>query len=227
MKFFNGSPDEYVKFMRSSPWVDVKEGLKGLAHKYLLACLARVVSYKSNIVILTEKSPLHPKDKIKVRNLDEIPHSLTFSKEGVRDKLKQQMRMGFPVMVDGKYAYKEVSKEESHFERDLKKIFKKLFGRDPSVKDMEDFESYLGLLDLCSRYLSRGKIESIYEYMVNTKLWGEKGQALSRDSAKDDKDVKEMIIYTMESKLPYLVGNLPLEKIMDDYYAHYEVREEE
>lgn len=226
MKFVNGSPEPYVRFMRSSPWRDVKEGLKGLAHKYLLACISKAVSYKHNIVVLTDKSPLHPKEKIKTKLLDELPHSLTFSKEGLRDKLKSQTRMGYPVMVEGKYAYKEIPKNESVFELDLKKIFKRLFGRDPSENDMKDFESYHGTLDLCCRYLSKGKIESIYEHMINVKLWG-KGQALSRDSTEDDKDVKEMIIYTMESKFPYLVGNLPLEKIMEDYYACYQIREEE
>jgi len=224
--FAGNSPQEYVKFMRSSPWRDVKEGLKGLAHKYLLTCLARVVSYRSNIVILTDKSPVHPSSKVRVRLLDELPHSLTFSKEGLREKLKQQTRLGYPVMVEGKYAYKEVSKDESPAETNLKKIFKKLFSREPQSNDLDDFNSYLGTLDLCQRYLTRGKIEPIYEHMANTKLWGDKGQALSRDSAGDDKDIKEMIIYTMESKFPYLVGNLPLEEIMERYYSKYEEREE-
>ncbi len=227
MTFLNNAPEEYVKFMRSSPWRDVKEGLKGLGHKYLLTCLARIVSYKSNIVILTDKSPIHPANKVRIKLLDEIPHSLTFSKEGLRDKLKQQTRLGYPVMVEGKYAYKEVSKEESIGETSVKKIFKRLFSREPQGKDLDDFRSYMGTLDLCQKYLTRGKIESIYEYMVNVKLWGPKAQALSRDSATDDKDIKEMIIYTMESKFPFLVGNLPLEETMDKYYLKYEEREEE
>lgn len=227
MLFSDNAPEEYVKFMRSSPWRDIKEGLKGLGHKYLLTCLARSASYKSNIVILTDKSPIYPASKVRIKLLDELPHSLTFSKEGLRDKLKLQVRLGYPVMVEGKYAYKEIPKEESTWETNIKKIFKRLFSREPQTKDLEDFKSYMGTLDLCQQYLTRGKIESIYEYMVNTKLWGPQAQALSRDSAADDKDIKEMIIYTMESKFPFLVGNLPLEEIMERYYLKYEEREKE
>ena len=227
MNFVGDGPEEYVKFMRSSPWRDTKEGLKGLAHKYLLTCIARVVSYKSNIVILTDKSPVHPPSKVRVKVLDELPHSLTFSKEGLREKLRQQTRLGYPVMVEGKYAYKEIPKEECAAESNLRKIFKRLFAHDPTETDFMDFGSYIGTLELCSRNFSRTKIESIYEYMVNVKLWGSKGQALSRDSTAEDKDIKEMIIYTMESRFPYLVGILPLEEIMETYYSKYEVREEE
>lgn len=226
MDFASNAPEEYVRFMRSSPWIDLQEEIKGLAHKYLIASIARVVSYKPNIVILTNKSPLYPAKDVRIKSLDEIPHSLVFSKEGLRDKLEQQFRMGFPVMIEGKYAYKELSKERSHFETDLKKIFKKLFKKDPDQQDMQDFESYKGTLNLCSRLFSRNKIEEIYQHLIEVKLWGT-GQALSRDSADDDKKIKEVIIYTMESKFPYLVGNLPLEQIMQEYYEKYEVREED
>lgn len=218
---------EYVRFMRSSPLVDMKENIKGLAHKYLLACIARTISYKPNIVILTPKSALHPIDKMRVKVLNEIPHSLTFSKEGLREKLQQQFRMGFPVMLHGKYAYKEIPKEECVFETKIKAIYKKLFMKEPVGKDIDDFSSYMGLLNLVSKNFTRGKIETIYRHMVEWKLWGRTGQALSRNSAEDDKSIKEMIIYTMESKFPYLVGQVPLEKIIEEYYVNYEEREDE
>lgn len=224
--FENGDPDPYIRFMRSSPLEDLRLGIKGLAHKYLLACIARCVSYKTNIVVLTNKSPLFPKEKIKIKLIEETPHSLVFSKEGLRHKLEQQFRMGFPVVVDEKYAFKETTKDKSIFEKDFQEIFLTLFSRTPSTKDLEDINSYAGLLRICSRYFSRSKIEAIYEYMVISKLWGDKSQKLSRDSIEEDKTTKESLIYEMERNFPFLVGNLNLEEIMEKYYSTYETRED-
>jgi hypothetical protein len=226
MKFVNEKPLPYVKFMRSSPWIDLKEGLKGLSHKYLLVCIARVVSYRDNIVILTDKSPVYPPNKVRIKLLDELPHSLSFSKEGLRDKLVQQKHLGYPVMVEGKYAYKQLATKDSPCEADLKKIFKRLFSREPMAADLNNFCSFMGCLELCSQYFSRTKIQSIYEYMVTVKMFGN-GQALSRDLAQEDKDIKTRIISRMESKFPYLKGTLPLEDLIEEYYSSYEEREVE
>ena len=226
IEFLNEKPSEYCRFMRSSSLEDTVQEIKGLAHKYLLSCIARAISEKPNSVLLTDKSPLHPSDKIRIKLTEECPFDYVFGRNGLRKQLVQQKRMGYPVMVSGKYAYKECPKESCETTDNLKKIFKILFSRNSTEEDDKKFWSFVGLCELCEKYLSKRKIERTYELLVNWKLWGQKGQKLSRNS-EEDRETKETIIYTFESKFPFLVGVVPLEKIVEEYYEKYDEREEE
>lgn len=226
VSFQNERPEEYCKFIRSSSFEDIQKGVKGLAHKYLLFSIAKLISYKENIVILTDKSPLFPPEKIRIKLLDVIPHSLSFSKEGLRHKLEKQYRIRFPVMVEGKYAFKEISKKDSKFEKDIAEIFKILFSKTPSKKDLENFYSYVGLLEIVEKSFSRAKIQTLFLYLIEDYLWGPGAQELSRDSQSEDKLIKEVMISEFESKFPFLDRQKYTDKFVEKYYSNYRIRDD-
>lgn len=219
--FKDGTVDEFVTFAHSSPWEDKRVGIKGVAHKYLLQTIAWAVSNSDSIVILTDKSPLFPESSIKVKKMHEPPRFMSFSVDrGVRIRLQQQFLNKHAVIVDGKYAYKEIATSSSDYTTNVREIFKMFFGHFPRQNDFSDFYSFHGLLRLGRKYLKSDVFTLAIEFLVNFKLYGS-GQALSRDSAAEDMFAKDKICNVITSVCGFEVD----QKIKDDYYASYKERE--
>ena len=51
----NNKPTEWAKFSHNSDWEDIKQGLKGVMHKYALMNLARASSELENINVVTKR----------------------------------------------------------------------------------------------------------------------------------------------------------------------------
>ena len=217
-----GDVDPFVRFAHSSPWEDRVHGIKGVAHKYLLQTLAWAVSYDPKIIILTDKSPLSPPDKIRVKTLHEPPRPMSFSIDrGIRMRLEQQFEpSGKPLVVLGQNAYKEILTSQSQYVSDLSSIFMLLFGRSPDEGDMDDFESFHGLIRLGKKYLDDVTLTRALDFMVRYKLYGP-GQALSRDSMTEDKKVKARICEVIRDKTFIKVDP----KLVAKYYDTYKERE--
>lgn len=75
-------PSQWVKFSKSSPLPDMKEGIKGLAHKIMLRTLARTVYYLGNVHVLT------PTGKISKAKKHEMPSLYTFNPAGMNGGLR-------------------------------------------------------------------------------------------------------------------------------------------
>jgi hypothetical protein len=225
VEFVNGMPTCFSKFAHSSDWNDVKLGIKGLGHKYLLMMLAWTVMSTDNVVVLTEKSSLSPhKARIKVQHTP--VRMLSFSVDnGLRVRLERQRDFfGNDIMINGKIAYKEIDISKSTYEKDLRKIFQSLFNVEPSEDELRSFWSFHGLMDLCSTYVSEKTLISMFEQLVTYKLFGQ-GQKLDRDSALIDKDVKLSIIKSMIEKFPFLSrSNVDVQMLMNKYYSCYAMR---
>lgn len=220
--FKNGVVDPFVVFAHSSPWDDRKEGIKGVAHKYLLQTIAWSVSYNPNVIVLTDKSPLYPQDKIRVKTVHEPTRSMSFSVDrGVRFRLQRQFDMnGKPVIVNGKEAVKEIPTSQSSYVTDVEEIFKMFFKSNPSGNDMIDFDSFVGLIRICKKRLSKELFHQALDFLVRFKLYGT-GQALSRDSMEIDREAKRKICDLITSQTDYVIP----QGITEEYYEKYRERE--
>lgn len=221
VKYADGTPQQFVIFARSSPWDDLLEGIKGVAHKYLLMVLAWVTSSDDNVVILTDKSPSFPPRKIRIKTLHEPPRHQSFSVDrGLRARLKPVLYNGNQLLVNGKPAYKELQTADSEYQTDVSKIFKAYFGLQPLGGELEKFQSFVGTLELCEKYLTKSQIIQVYREMVAYKLFGP-GQQLYRDSASADRHAKHKIIAKFFEKFPYLTNEIDIKETCEKYYLQY------
>ena len=226
VEYAGGKPDEFSKFGHSSSWQDVTAGVKGVFHKYLLRSLASMASANPDVVLLTDKSPLQPPEKIKVKKTTSPVTLLSFSVDrGLRTTAVQQfLPDGSPLTVAGKLAYKEISPANSSYARTKAEIFSLLFGVAPSASDLVLLESFTGVLRLMKDHLDDGQVEDVYLDTVQEKLYGS-GQALDLSSPAADMSAKSAAIVRFQEEFPFLKGyDDMLKDLQQKYYASYKVR---
>lgn len=217
--FKDDIPDEFAKFAHSSSLKDIKEGFKGVAHKYLLRALAGARSRRDDVIVVTPKST-YEKYKIKtVKGEPLIPNFLKFSVDkGLSYAYEQQFTPdGKPWMIDGKYVYKEIPTKNRNYETSIISIFKILFNNADSP-DLNKMWSFVGLVDLVKKYLSKEEQQKTLDRMVEL-CFGKNAQRLERDDYRIDMSIKIPIINYMMKKLGLKVNNF--EKIVEEYYKSY------
>ena len=220
-------PSEFVKFSRSSDWSDIRGGVKGVFHKYLLRCIATVLSKQENVVLLTPASPLQPPEKIKISKVIDPVHLLSFSVDkGLRTAAEQQfLPDGSPVMVDGKRAFKKLSTDASTYQQDKTSIFTLLFGEEPIGNELSLFGSYSGLLQLMQDHLSSDQITDVYMDFIGFKLYGKSGQALDAYDPENDMKAKMPAVNAFKDKFTFLSSQDEyLDSLIDEYYKNYKIR---
>lgn len=228
VEYDKGKPDEFAKFGHSSSWEDVKAGVKGVFHKYLLRSLAGGASQRDDVVLLTPASPLTPPEKIKIKKITSPIKLLSFSVDrGLRTNAKQQfLPDGSPVLVNSKLAFKEISTTESDYKRTRPEIYTLLFGKEPSSEsDLQLLDSFVGILDLMKTHLSSSQIDSIFLDFLEDKLLGRQSQRLDANSAEVDKSVKLAAISKFVDNFDDLrkYQNL-IDQLQSDYYSNYKTR---
>jgi len=226
VEYAAGKPDEFSKFSHSSSWQDITVGVKGVFHKYLLRSLASMASTNPDVVLLTDKSPLQPPEKIKVKKTTSPVTLLSFSVDrGLRTTAVQQfLPDGSPVMVAGKLAYKEISTSDSTYVRTKTEIFSLLFGTVPSASELIQLDSFTGVLRLMKDHLDDGQVEEVYLDTVQEKLYGS-GQALDLSNPSADMSAKSAALTRFQEEFPFLKSHdNMLKDLQQKYYASYKVR---
>jgi predicted ABC-type ATPase len=181
----DNKPDEFSKFGHNSDWEDIKQGFKGVAHKFLLASISRGVSINRNAIVVTPKSPVEG-DKIKPKKEKGQlvnPRTISFSvSRGIRNRYQQMFRQdGSPAEYDGKHIYKEIPSTEAtpeHYTRDLKGMFKLWFGKKPTATELKHMRSFVGILKLMKKYFTQDQISDSIQFLINDKLFGRAAQEL-------------------------------------------------
>ena len=226
VEYEKDKPNEFAKFIYSSPWNDVKASIKGVFHKYLLQCLASVISIQKDVILLQKQSPLEPPEKIKVSKVTTPVKLLSFSAKGLRTRYTQQfLSDGSEVLVNGMKTYKEIpsgTDTKSKYE-----IFTLLFGENPIGNEIGLINSFTGLLQIMQDHFADDQIEEIFIYFIEHKLFGERGQALDATSSETDKIAKNSAINAFVDKFSFLAKhNRRIEELQDDYYKSYKIRSE-
>jgi hypothetical protein len=232
--YSGGRPDSFAKFGHSSAWEDVKEGVKGVFHKYLLRSLT-TKSTLHNAVILTKNSPLYPPEKVKVKKKSDPIKLLSFSvSQGLRPTVELQKYpddpqvpkelVGQPVKLGDSFVYRELSTAESSYIKNIEEIFTLLFDRfPPTADDVNRLQSFSGILSLMKKYMSDADIENIYEDFVNEKLFSPEAQRLDLTSSESDKTAKLAAVGRFRKEFSFL--SEPDESIVQSYYSSYKIRE--
>jgi hypothetical protein len=207
----DGKPTPWSQFSHSSSWKDLKQGLKGVAHKYLMQAINARSLHDLVIKARTQRS------KDKITKSSQMTFSVT---NGLRQRLEPVLdSKGNHVTVNGLPAYRELSTSESQGNTDLNYIFKTYFGEDPNEKDIEKMSSFIGLIGLIEKYFSKEEQKMVVDGFMH-KLWGPGAQGLYRgDKERDYNEKMAMANYLLNS----LGGSIDTYlKMIETYYKTYE-----
>ena len=186
-EYKDNKPSEFSKFSHSSNWEDIKDGFKGVCHKFLLRALAKSISPIGNYIIVTPKSTF---DNYKISTSNKNSKSLlSFSvSKGLRTKyIPVKNTSGEILKINGKTAYKEdLDTSIEKYDRNINSIFSKLFKVKPKKNDIELFKSFKGCIELINKYHSK----EIEDSIIRNLLDGVMIQGLERDNPKSDMKIK-------------------------------------
>jgi hypothetical protein len=241
----NGVPTEWAKFSHNSDWEDIKQGLKGVMHKYALMNLARAISVLDNVYVVTKKEAkklesvtkdeydeiLKSGDSKKIAKFSKSkkyinPTNLAFSvAKGIRVKFKPvKFKDGQDVIIDGKPVLIEIPTSESKYETNLKTIFEIIFGKKPTQNELKKFNSFVGMLELMKKHLDKNVIERFFKLLVDKSLFGNGAQGLERNNPNGDKEIKMKMIEKIYEYFPFLKKYEKwVNEMADEYYKNYKM----
>lgn len=208
--FIDGFPTEWSQFSHSSAWEDMRLGIKGVFQKYLL----RAFTTKSLREIIILKGKKETPTKI-------LSTDLAFSvTQGLRVKINPVLNPdGSHMKIDDLLVYKEIPTRESTYTNDLKNIFKILFNTTPTPKDLENFQSFIGGLQLANQYLTIPEKQNLIKGFTYT-LFGPGAQSLYRDNPELDNTEKMVALNKMIDVLGVTIDRENINKMRIDYYRN-------
>lgn len=208
--FAEGRPTEWSQFSHSSAWEDLEAGIKGVFQKYLLRALT--TKTLRDIIILKGKK----ETPTQVKSTD-LAFSVT---QGLRVKIEPVIENGKHKMIDGLQVYKEIPTKQSSYVNDLKQMFEILFGVAASAKDIKDFGSFVGGLDLVKKHFNVQEMAAVILGFAWT-LWGPGAQGLYRADPERDKNEKMVAFNKMVNVLKVPYDHVAIESMRANYYKAY------
>ena len=216
-EYDDGKPTRWTKFSHSSEWEDLKQGIKGVHHKYLVRALVGMGVSRNDIVVVT---PSSTPDKVKLSSAykDKVYigiHKFSVGR-GARKALEQQfLPDGKPWKYQGHLVYKELPSETADYIKDPNEILKFAFGEKVNPKKIE---SFTGLIDLM-KDLDQDVLRRVLDRMVSL-YWGEDAQELERNNPSLDREVKEAGFKKLTDAFPWY-KNKRLEETKTTFYHNY------
>jgi len=206
-------PTGWSQFAHSADWDDIKSGVKGVFHKYLVGAVD--FAYQKPITVLTRKT-------LKPKKVD--AHDYAFSVEkGLRQKyVLAKDEHSKPIMVDGVQAFFEIDPKEADYITDVASIFVVLFRIVPDHDDLKKFASFTGVVDLIDREFSGSQQALIVDEFLK-RCWGKGAQALERDAPEIDAKAKWAAVNYLADKLqmPSIIKKAEL--LVGEYYKSYKM----
>jgi len=248
-EYHDNMPTEWTMFSHNSDWEDIKNGFKGVMHKFTLINLARASSKMTDIKVVTPTQVKKIEDVTSIEYADFLkqskknklakvstkkdfinPTNLAFSVDkGVRLKFRQLFHKdGVPAKIDNLSVFVFVAPNESKYETDLKTIFSLFFHTEPEANDLINFRSFVGVVGLMKKYLNQSIIEDFFiNHLIKKSLFGEGAQGLERNNPTEDKKIKTNMINKLYSEFDYLKKfNNEVEDLKTRYYAAYKMYDE-
>lgn len=216
----NNAPKDFSKFSHSSDWKDLKAGLKGVHHKYLLRALAGGSSLKKNIQLVSAKTgkPVKTPEEGITFNKFSVDRGLrTGAYAAVKDEA------GGHKMVGGLPAYHEIPTSQSEYTTDVATIARHMLG--DQVTDAEiktGMTSFLGIIDLMKKYLSHDQITATLDRMANL-YWGHGAQGFERNDPEADLKIKTAGWAVLQKEFPFYKRALDAQ--LKTYYDNYRMTE--
>jgi hypothetical protein len=207
-----GFPTEWSMFSRSSMWADMKQGIKGVAHKLMLRALNYPHAKKFIRAAKTERS--------KEKEMTDYLYAFSVSK-GLRAKYapvydendKQLYKNGLPV-------FRALETKDSKYETNLESLFTIYFGQKPSGQEKEQFKSFTGLIELTKKYYSSSKQSQVVDGFAK-RLWDRKSgaQGLYRGDPKRDFNEKTIMFDYIADQLGG--SRKEHQTLIDEFYKNY------
>lgn len=216
----NHAPTDFSKFSHSSHWDDLKAGLKGVHHKFLVRALAGGGTTIKNAAVITSTGKIS-KSKDYANGISTGKFSVD---RGMRnDAFVPHMVDGSHAHVDGKPIYKAVDVSTSDYITDPHAIGKIIF---PSASDAEiktGMGSFLSLITLMKKHLPQDRIGATLDRMIEL-YWGVKAQGFERNNPELDLQIKTSGWSLLQKAFTWYkpVG---LESKLKLYYENYRMTE--
>jgi len=198
--FEDDQPEEFVQFGRSSSFSDMKQGLKGVAHKFLLMNLARASSQRPGMKVAKgsatiEKLSQNLEKQLSKSKKYKSPSTLAFSvRKGMRDKFEKFATIGEEEI------YKALTSANSTYTTAVAAIFERFFGKQPTEQEFDMFWSYTGALKLINDILGPQVLKDTMKLMIDKSLYGpfESQMLYNNDRERDEKTKMRMITAAVE-----------------------------
>lgn len=234
--FSDTGPDDFSRFSRSSSWDDIKAGVKGVFHKFLLSSLTNAIFERSDVAVLTpssikkgiEKGPQNFKVSSTSPESGKLSTHSFHILSGMRNSLEpvSDPTTGLQyVLPDARAAFRKLDSSESISIKDLRIIFQKLFVKEPDSSDLRKFSSFIGLVDLIKE--NKPEIaEKVFIKFVVGKLFGKSSQALYASDPNADMAAKMAAINVFLERFPALISKMEfVEKLKAEFYQNYKIRD--
>lgn len=218
-KFDDSLPSEYSLFSHSSAWSDMKEGIKGLFVKFLFRSITSLERLGEDAVVVTKTGKVS-----KAAGMINPSLRKFFVAKGIRIAFKPILEPnGTQKKIDGKRAFEEIPTGESTYEQSLDTIFSFFFGKVPTKQEKEDFQSFVGCLEIMKKYMDAPKISIIFDRWMEL-VWGKDAQELYRGKEGADQDFREKdaAVQKFVTTFPSLKSKKKeLEKMAKEFYSDY------
>lgn len=207
-----GMPTDWSSFAHSSAWEDMKIGVKGVFHKYIVGALDH--GWTDKVMVLTPTG--RPKKEM-------VTHPFAFSVDrGVRAKYREATEAEKAKHNLTGTVWVELKTNDSKYTTDLNQIIKMLIRRDPMPADKKKFNSFVGIVDIVKR-LPNDKQAKVFEAYLG-RLWDPSSQQLYRGDPKRDVEEKSASVNYFMKQIPSLKKYQgTIDKMIDDYYKNYRV----
>lgn len=222
LPFENGRATTWAKFSHSCSYEDALEGIKAVAHKYLLRALVGASSQRDDIVIATSKST-YDSYKISSSKANVNPRMLKFSVDkGLRIAYEPLLDPnGDIVMRDDKFIYKEIPTDSSNYITDLNRIYKLVFKKPrANPSDIKLMNSFVSLLKLCKKHLDKDTIDKTHERFIEL-LWGLKPQRAQELEVQNPELDREIKTKAYEKFITELGLSDKSNQFANQYYEYY------
>ena len=193
LEYVQERPSKFAKFSHSSDWEDIKQGFKGVLHKYLLQSLAGGSSIRTEeeVALFTKTATKEKPRAVKTFPEDGITLRKFSVDRGLRTDAYGQYfdEEGEPVMFQGKPAYKETPTDQSKYVTDPESIAKEIFGSSFVSDDLPLFGSFVGVVKLINKYNAPKDKISIFNDFFR-RLFGAGVQGFEKNNPALDYDTK-------------------------------------
>ena len=202
--YVDGKPTPWAKFSHSSDWLDIKAGIKGVFHKYLI----RAIDAKNLRPVMVQM-----KTKTKEQNITDLAFSVG---KGLRTKFAAVIENGKPKMENGLPVVVELPTKDAKFVSEPVEMLALFLKRPVSPSEVTQFESFTGLVDLLGKELTKDEKYKVLDGFVFT-LWGRIGQQLYRDDQTRDFKEKMQAYEYIVNKWKVSIPNV--NKLSTEYYV--------
>lgn len=212
-----GAPNEMAKFGHSSTFVDAKNHVKAVHHKYLIRAMSGSLDVRPNVGIMTKSG------KISSAKGADIARMLKFNlNRGISVAYERVLdEKGKPLVQDGKDIYREVPTSDRSYAATVKEMVRLCFKVEPEDVDEQLFWSFVGILELIKKYVKDKKtIQTIHDRYIEL-LFGtksQKGQVLEVGNSALDYQVK----ISGYNRFCKDLGIKPDMKTVEAYYAMFD-----